>query len=434
MSDDPFDFEDDDKTVLRPGNLQARTPAPPLSTNAATNTPASSQPLPLLGGINPLEQAASRLLPLLVTIRNSHHHHAPDQLRKQLIRELEEFKTKARDILDDPKKVTQASYVMCTALDEAAMNTPWGHDANWSQHNLLATFHNEVAGGERFFALLKGLGREPKENIDLLELMYVCLALGYEGSYKIARNGQETLQKVRVWLYDLIQSVRDVPDSALSTHWQGTAVKDRRLPRMTPLWVALAGALALASITYVTLLFNLGSRAENVVSGFMSANAAALSVRNVAPPVKPVLESNAQLTLTEHLEPEILRGQLAVIESFDHGIVRLVGDSLFGSGRAQVNNSARALIQQTANVLNEYSGAIVVSGFSDNIPIRSAKFPSNLALSKARAESVTNILAETLNQRERVTAVGRGSLDPIGDNATQSGRQLNRRVEITVYY
>ena len=102
---------------------------------------------------------------------------------------------------------------MCTALDEAAMNTPWGHEADWSQHNLLATFHNEVAGGERFFSLLKGLGREPKENIYLLELMYVCLALGYEGTYKIARNGQETLQKVRVWLYDLIQSVRDVPDS-----------------------------------------------------------------------------------------------------------------------------------------------------------------------------------------------------------------------------
>ncbi len=434
MTDDPFDFEDDDKTVLRPGNLHNRPPQnKPAVVNPEPARP-TGQPLPLLGGINPLEQAASRLLPLLVSIRSSHHHPAPDQLRKQLIRELEEFKTRARDVLDDPKKVTQASYVMCTALDEAAMNTPWGHDANWSQHNLLTTFHNEVAGGERFFTLLKGLGREPEENIDLLELMYLCLALGYEGSYKIARNGQETLQKVRTWLYDLIQSVRDIPDSALSANWQGTAVKESRLPKMTPLWVTLAGALAVASVTYVTMLFSLGARAESVVSEFMSASAAPLSVRTIAPPVKPVLQSNAQLTLTEHLEPEILRGQLAVIESFDHGIVRLVGDSLFASGRAQVNEGARALIQRTAAVLNEYTGAIVVSGFSDNIPIRSAKFPSNLALSKARAESVTKILAETINQQGRLTAEGRGSLDPIGDNATKSGRQLNRRVEITVYY
>ncbi|MBX2883561.1 MAG: type IVB secretion system protein IcmH/DotU [Granulosicoccus sp.] len=434
MTDDPFAFEDDDKTVLRPGNLHPKQPAAPMQSGATPTPERAQQPIPLLGGINPLEQAASRLLPLLVTIRSSHHHPAPDQLRNQLIRELEAFKTEARDILDDPKKVTQASYVMCTALDEAAMNTPWGHDANWSQHNLLTTFHNEVAGGERFFTLLKGLGREPHENIDLLELMYICLALGYEGSYKIARNGQETLQKVRTWLYDLIQSVRDIPDSALSAHWQGTSVRESKLPRMTPLWVTLAGALALASVTYVSLLFSLGARAESVVSSFMSASATPLRVRTVAPPIQPVIQSPTQLTLSEHLEPEILRGQLAVIESFDHGIIRLVGDNLFGSGSAKINDNARALLSQMTSVLNQYDGAILVSGYSDNIPIRSAKFPSNLALSKARAESVSAILNEKLTQPARISAEGRGSLDPLGDNSTKQGRQLNRRVEITVYY
>ena len=434
MTDDPFAFDEDDKTVLRPGNFQGKPAAP-----QRTSVHEPSQSTPLLGGINPLEQAASRLIPLLVTIRASHSHPAPDQLRNQLIRELDSFKTNARDILDDPKQVTQASYVMCTALDEAAMNTPLGHASNWSQHNLLSTFHNEVAGGERFFTLLKGLGKNPKENIQLLELMYLCLSLGYEGSYRLAANGQETLVKVRNWLHELIQSVRDVPESALSQRWQGSLVKERKLPRMTPLWVGLAAALAIASITYVSLLFSLGSRSEQVVSGFMSANAAPLSVRTIAPPPKPVIQppsptAPAPLTLTEYLEPEILRGQLAVLESFDHGTVRLLGDSLFSSGSANVNANADALIEHTGSILNNYSGAVVVTGYSDNIPIRSARFPSNLALSRARAESVTQVLADAMKNRERLSAEGRGSLDPLGDNTTAAGRSKNRRVEITVYY
>ena len=433
MSDDPFDFDDDDKTVLRPGNLYARANAQPAARNAPTSHAFSPADIPLLGGVNPLEQAASKLLPLLITMRSSQHLDT-ERLRQDLINELEAFKTLARDILEEPRQVTQASYILCTALDEAAMNTPWGHEANWSQYNLLSTFHNEVMGGERFFTLLKTLGKEPEKNIQLLELMYVCLALGYEGNYRIAPNGRETLQKVRTWLYDIIQSHRTAPANGLSAHWQGSNVIERRLPRMTPLWVGLASALAIASISYVGLLFNLGGRAEAVVSTISAARAEPLTVRTVAPPVQPVIQEQGQPTLSEYLNQEIQAGQLAVIESFDHGTIRLVGDSLFASGRHRVNETAQALIEQTGSVLNNYSGAIIVTGFSDNIPIRSAKFPSNLALSKARAESVSQVLNNNLVQQDRLVFEGRGSLDPIGDNATSQGRAQNLRVEITVYY
>ncbi len=431
MSDDPFEFEDHDKTVLRPGNPYARSHG--QGSRAPLEPEMHPSDLPLLGGINQLEQAASKLLPMMVSMRNSHHQ-APEQLRQQLIIELESFKKRARAILPETKQVTQASYILCTALDEAAMNTPWGHQADWSQHNLLTTFHNEVAGGTRFFTLLKGLAKDPAKNIQLLELMYVCLALGYEGSYRIAPNGRETLQKVRTWLFDIIAHERGSAGTTLSAHWQGASVKASRLPRMTPLWVGSACALALACVTYVGLLFSLGNRAEHVVALFSTATAAPLTVRTVAPPAVSAIEVQGKLTLSDHLSTQISEGQLAVIESFDHGVIRLVGDSLFASGSVKVDEDAYPLIQQTGDVLNNYSGSIVVTGYSDNVPIRSARFPSNLALSKARAESVAQILVQTLTNRERLIPEGRGNLDAIGDNATARGRQLNRRVEITVYY
>lgn len=429
MNDDPFDF--DDRTILRSNKQPSNTW--PAQSESQEKYPNTSNDLPLLGGINPLEQAASKLLALLIGMNGSSHQ-APDQLREQLIQELEKFKLLARDALNDAKQVTEASYIMCTVLDEAAMNTPWGHRADWSQYNLLSTFHDEVTGGERFFTLLKVLGKNPSKNIHLLELMYICLALGFQGSYRLASNGNETLQKVRLWLYDIIQNERSAPSPTLSAHWQGSSVTESRLPKMTPVWVGLVGSLAVASVIYVSLLFNLSDKSENTVSLFSSANAAPLKTRTITPPAQSFAEEQNIATLTDLLTNEIEQGQLSVIESFDRGVIRLVGDSLFGAGSAKVGKDAVLLINRTASVLNDYSGSIIIVGFSDNTPIRSAPFPSNLELSKARAESVSEILSESMDSLDRLSSEGRGSLDPIGDNATAEGRRMNRRVEITVYY
>lgn len=424
MTDDPFDFgDDDDKTVLRPNfRGPATAPMPDVAQLNSNN-------LPQLGGINKLEKAASRLLPLLITIKNSSDHPNPDQLRSKLINELNGFKQDALKVLNDPKKVTQASYVMCTVLDEAAMNTPWGHRANWAQHNLLSTFHNEVIGGERFFELLKGLGRNPADNIDLLELMYVCLSLGYEGTYRIAKNGQNTLVKVRKWLYEIIKSTRNEPEAALSSQWLGSGVKESKLPRLTALWVVGAAALALCSVAYAGYRFSLGQASEDAVAKFyqVGVEQPQFSSIELAPPV-------ASLTLTERLQQPIDNGSLLVEESNDQGLIRLLGNNLFASGRDTLNEEISPLVNTIAAVLEQYDGSVLVTGHSDNIPIRSGRFASNLELSEARATSVAQLLEAGLSAPERIKAEGRGDTIPIADNSKPEGRSLNRRVEIIIYY
>lgn len=443
MTDDPFAFEDDDRTVLQPSG-RGRPGMGPAAGVPGANTPGAaarqfSQTIPRLGGINPLEKAASRLLPLLLTIRNSTAHPNPEQLRNKLIEELSEFKNQAHSILNDSKKVTQASYVMCTVLDDAAMNTPWGHQANWAQHNLLATFHNEVIGGERFFALLKGLGKNPKDNIDLLELMYVCLSLGYEGSYRIAQNGQNTLAKVRTWLYEIIVSVRSTPDKTLSLQWEGSGVKESKLPKLTVLWVIAAGALTLCSLVYLGYRYSLGSNSDNAIASFFSVKAQPLQVSNIALPPAPVVTSNAngvvsQTSLTQLLQAQIDLGLVQVDDSFSEGQIRVLGDGLFASGRTELSAEFEPLIDAIAQALNQFEGSIRVTGHSDNIPIRSGRFSSNLELSQARAQSVAAQIATALQDPQRITAEGRGSLEPIADNSTVSGRAKNRRVEVSIFY
>ncbi len=437
MTHDPFAFDDDDRTVLRPsGRGNQPDPLGPAPGQVSAHGQRSRK-LPPLGGINALEKAASRLLPLLLTIKNTTTHPNPDQLRNRLIQELNEFKQSAHEILGDPKKVTQASYVMCTVLDEAAMNTPWGHQANWSQHNLLATFHNEVIGGERFFALLKGLGKNPRENIDLLELMYVCLSLGYEGSYRIAQNGQNTLAKVRVWLYEIIASVRAAPESTLSLQWEGSGVQESKLPKLTVIWVIGAAALAISSLVYIGYRYSLGAQSDTAIASFYGIKAQPLQVSSIAPPAAPPASSSVSdqiVTLEQLLQAQIDLGLVEVTDSFNEGRVRILGNNLFASGRTELSAELEPLVGAIAAALNQFKGSILVTGHSDNVPIRSGRFSSNLELSQVRAQSVAERIAASVNDASRVSAEGRGSLEPIADNTSASGRARNRRVEVSIFY
>ena len=85
-----------------------------------------------------------------------------------------------------------------------------------------------------------------------------------------------------------------------------------------------------------------------------------------------------------------------------------------------------------AQAMNNVSGKILVVGYSDNVPIRSARFASNYELSLERARSVQKQLQGSLSQPERVKAEGRGEINPVAPNTTPENRARNRRVEITL--
>jgi type VI secretion system protein ImpK len=75
---------------------------------------------------------------------------------------------------------------------------------------------------------------------------------------------------------------------------------------------------------------------------------------------------------------------------------------------------------------------VQVTGHSDNLPIRSVRFPSNWHLSEARARSVADLLMAPSGEPERFTFEGRADTQPLASNDTAEGRARNRRVDITV--
>lgn len=110
--------------------------------------------------------------------------------------------------------------------------------------------------------------------------------------------------------------------------------------------------------------------------------------------------------------------------------LRLADDILFPSGAAEVQRTGRRLLDRLVPLLRDVSGRIRVEGHTDDLPIDTARYPSNWELSAARAIAVVKHFRRAGVDGPRLAAVGHGPTRPIADNATQAGRARNRRVAV----
>jgi chemotaxis protein MotB len=105
---------------------------------------------------------------------------------------------------------------------------------------------------------------------------------------------------------------------------------------------------------------------------------------------------------------------------------------LFSSGQADIGPRAGEVLSKVARVVKDNQDLeVTIEGHTDNVPISSAKFPDNWALSGARAIAVTETLIKNYGVAPgRLSAAARGEFSPKADNSTPEGRAMNRRTEI----
>ncbi len=114
-------------------------------------------------------------------------------------------------------------------------------------------------------------------------------------------------------------------------------------------------------------------------------------------------------------------------------LVKLPDNILFDPGKTDLKPQGKDAIAQVTQILSGIEGRkFQVTGHTDNIPIKSAKFKSNWELSTARAVEVTKLMIQDGMDAKRLSAAGYADELPVGDNATDDGRRANRRIEIVV--
>jgi type VI secretion system protein ImpK len=373
---------------------------------------------------------------LLGKLFRTSSHADPEGLRTQVLKELRVFENNALMAGVSREDVFVAGYLLCTAIDEAVLNSPWGPRTSWSRQSLLATLHKESSGGVRFFQLLQQMSKAPATNIDILELMYICLALGFQGKYRLGDGGLSRLEEVKDQLYRTIRQCRGDVERSLSPHWEGVKQASGALPPYIPIWVLATGLGILLLASYAAFSFKLNSDAAPALEELTAIEVSQLPERKrpariVVPPKKPPPPPR-QVTLAMLLADDIAAKLITLDEDAYRSRIAVAGDGLFASGKAIVGSDYVGLLQRIARALNQFPGKVIVSGHTDNIPIRTLRFPSNWHLSRARAQAVLEILAAEAGPADRYEAEGRAEREPVAPNDTPANRALNRRVEITL--
>ena len=137
-------------------------------------------------------------------------------------------------------------------------------------------------------------------------------------------------------------------------------------------------------------------------------------------------------SLVTRLKSMIDAGQLKVIIRDGRMLIAMPNDVLFDSGRTDLKKDAQASLTNVAQVLSTIADRkFLVAGHTDNVPIRTERFPSNWELSTARAVEVTRYLVAHGMRPEVLAAAGYGEFDPVAANDPDT-RSLNRRIEIVL--
>jgi OmpA-OmpF porin, OOP family len=131
----------------------------------------------------------------------------------------------------------------------------------------------------------------------------------------------------------------------------------------------------------------------------------------------------------ERIESMFLREEARVSREGNELVLRMVGLT-FGSGQAEIDAAHRELLDKVRQALDVFpSSQAVIEGHTDSY----GSDELNLALSRRRAEAVSNYLAGELGVPAfRLSAVGYGETRPIANNETPQGRERNRRIDIRI--
>ncbi len=387
---------------------------------------------------NPIVAAATNLLILFGRLRTEMVEMEAVPLMEHVTREIDSFETQVLEAGVDPHEAQVAKYCLCGTADDIVQNIP-GQDRHvWVQYSMVARFFNKRTSGVGFFQEVEKALQAPAQRFQVLELMQICLSLGFEGKYRADPNGPMELARIRAAIYESLRRVQPRPDEDISVRWQGVELGNRRLFSAIPLW-------AVASVVGVILLgVYLG------LSMLISRDGAAVSERLLAmhppeivglqrasaftPYVPPEEPETGQLErIKEALDEEIEAGQVAIDTKGEWIFVRVNNLVLFDTGRADTKPEFEELAEEVAEAVNPEPGPMKVVGYTDNVPMSGrGRFKNNFDLSVARATGVNDVLGKYLDKPERVIVEGKGADDPIADNSTAEGRAQNRRVEIMI--
>ena len=418
------------------GDPFAQPSAPSPSSAAATTTssetfhdtvPAPRQPRE---DRNVMMAHAAPVLAMAAALQSGRWQVSMGEFHRRAKESIGQFEAAIQNVYPEGMR-QRAKYALCATVDDIAQNLPGagGGGAQWAQRNMVVTFFRENIAGDRFWDFVNEVLRDPTKNRDLIELFHACLAAGFEGRTRAMPDGFSKKQHVMSQLVGALDHVRSLSQTEVVHHWRGENAPRKPNNFWSIVGLVAAGAAGLLFLIYliffVTLMFTGEDANDNVAAIFpddpVSLNRTASTL---APP-----PTGTEQRLRTFLADEIAQGLVTVQQNR----VRTTVGTLFEPASADLVSGRAAIFDKIGQAINLEKGPVTVEGHADSDKINpTIQFPDNMALSKARANTVADIVKSKLDDPSRVTVVGLGDTVPIASNSSAEGKAENRRVEFVV--
>lgn len=220
--------------------------------------------------MNPLLDSAAGILALIAPFRFGDRGAGQgESLRETILAGFDEMERAALEKQIGTPVLREAKYALAALVDETILGSAWPGKTAWMSRSLQMEIFGDHLAGERFFEKLTFLRQGGESNVDLLELYYVCLQLGFEGIYKL--RGLEQLTALQVDLRSQIEDYRGVADPRLAPHGLPKGGIITRVRREIPAWVIGVFTVSVVFFTYLGYSMSIDRLMKSSVSEIQSA-------------------------------------------------------------------------------------------------------------------------------------------------------------------
>jgi type VI secretion system protein ImpK len=365
------------------------------------------------GSRNPVRDLFANLIAYVLLFLDSCEQRCPpvSEVRDRIRAFVDEQEKRARSGEVPWESYLEARFAVLSWVDEMILTSRWPNRNQW-QH-LMLPYHGTLNAGEEFFDRLERL---PSEALDVREIYYHCLKLGFLGKHALD-DGSQQLGTLQHTLYRQLSGApndirQSYPRLFPAAYRKAGEEKRPAVRRIHPLWFGLA--ILLPVLVFVTYWLILRSETNRLLA------------RLEAPPPSP-----ATIDWTRSLIDE-LRKRKFDVEDTPRGVVVTLPGLLFEVNSSKLSGDGEKRIGELGPILKQHAAErrVAVEGHASRE--RGTLDETNQRLSEDRAKNAADVLVKNGVSGDRVAWKGLGSSSPIASNDTEEGRRRNRRIEIII--
>ena len=219
-------------------------------------------PIDLIGNdvSDRLADAFAPCFALSLKLRSAEKFGDPERLRDRILCLLDEAWHTARENGISPEDVDRARFAVVAFMDETVLSSDWPRKDAWTARSLQFEMYERYDAGEEFFNRLEQLRANPSDNIEVLEVYYLCLALGFQGRYQLQKSTETAV--IAENLYNELKLASRAGDDPLSPHGTPGDQAFTRMRNRLPAWAVASFTVVLAGIIYLAMSLYASRSAE----------------------------------------------------------------------------------------------------------------------------------------------------------------------------